>query len=929
MSTPVSSGYFVELGEYNLILAKANLGQRPRAVEDLREVWLGDAPGVEAALKEIKGDGKAPAIALFRLKGRAIAAPDSATAKRLASGAGADEFLREILGADKLPANFAVVSQKDGRSPESSAGLLDAVPTTATEEALGKISGWSFDLQRCGSATLALTGALSAAAKAGNTTVLLVDVSESASYLIGIGANGVTGFVAIPVGFDALAEATQNALGLKFRGSAARLMFNESYDFSEAGAKIIEPLANAIRSNLPNVGAAPSAMVVGGVLARQTWLTQALSSAVGLKSLTVDSKAFSSAQGLTLDPKIPTDLAPTWLGVLGSISAYDPAKPGAANAWNPVFSNTPVATVVVPAVVVEPPPAVILPLTPKPEPAKPAPVAPPPAIIKEPTPAPAPAPKPEPAKAAAPVVTPPAKPAPAKTEPAKPAVVITPPPKPVEPPKPAPAKTPPPPAKPVEPAKPVAKETPKPATPAPAAAAAKAPPKTEPAKSAAPAQKPTLSPAPAPVTPKPPTTAPFPQKKSPLPVIIGVVVLLLIIVAGGFFYMQNKKEEAAQLVREEALKKRAAEESAARREAEEKTKQEAEARKREETESAARAVAAEKARVESEARARQATTEELLNARGSFEVNTDPVGATVTVGERAPKSSPVSLKDLRLGRYAVTISMAGFDTETRDVDIKANEITDLGTIHLHRQVGTVAITSDPAGLSYELKPAGALFVNPADVRKGSTPANLNDVPVGNYTITISKPNWPNYTSNLAVERNGSVRVNGTFQGGTIVVNSTPTGAAVMRDGNQIGTTPMTLNDVIPGDVSYTLQLRGLENASVSGHVDAGKTLTLSGTLLDADRVMKLSELDERPVPLQQVEPDLTSSMRSEGGSATIEFVVGADGIPTDLHVLNASNAAFGKACLTAAAKWRFRPGVVRGRQVRTHISLPFRMAPES
>ncbi|HEY9154991.1 MAG TPA: TonB family protein, partial [Opitutaceae bacterium] len=222
-----------------------------------------------------------------------------------------------------------------------------------------------------------------------------------------------------------------------------------------------------------------------------------------------------------------------------------------------------------------------------------------------------------------------------------------------------------------------------------------------------------------------------------------------------------------------------------------------------------------------------------------------------------------------------------------------------------------------------------LFVNPADVRKGTTPANLNDVPAGNYTITISKPNWPNYTTNVSVERNGSAKVNGTFQGGTIVVNSTPSGAAVMRDGNQIGTTPLTLNDVIPGDVSYTLQLRGLENATVSGHVDAGKTLTLNGTLLDADRVMKISELDERPVPLQQVEPELTSSMRAEGGSATIEFVVGVDGIPTDLRVVNASNPAFGKACMAAAAKWRFRPGVVRGRQVRTHISLPFRMSPES
>lgn len=919
MSATDSNGYFVELGEYSLILAKANLSQRPRAVEELREVWLGDNAGVDSALKELKPEGeKSKAVALFRLKNRALLGADAALAKKVASAAGVEDHLKEALGSDGYPANWAWVSQKDGRAPDAnSPWLLDATATTSTDEGVNKITAWSFDLLRCESASLALIGSVSSAAKTAQVSgpVLLCDVSETRSFLIAVGAQGVTGTATIPVGFDAMAEATQGALGLKFRGSAARLMFNESYDFTDSAAKIVEPLAVAVRTALPTLGAtAPSQLVCSGVLARQTWLLQALATALNLKLFTVDQGAWATAQGLALGPKVGTSVAPAWLGVLGAVAAYDPRNPSAALPWNPILTNTPVAAApIIPAIIQEPAPAPAPAPAPKPAPAViAAPVAP-----KAVEAAPIPAIKPEPPKPATP--TP-------KTEAAKPAVVITPPPKPVEPPKPA-AKTPPPPAKPVEP-KPVAKPDAKPAAPSPAAKPSPA--KPEPAKPApAPVAKPTLAPAPAPAVAKVATAAPFQQKKSPMGMIVVAIVVIAALGGGGYFYMQGQKEKEEKARLQHEYEQRTAQEAAARRAAEEKAAQEAAARKKAEEEAAQRAALAEKARIEAEERARQTAAEQAVNARGSLILNTNPPGATVAVGELAPRPSPIHLKDLRLGKYTVTITLAGYDTEQRDIDIKANEVTDLGSIPLHRQTGSVELTSDPAGLDYELKPAGALFVNPADVHKGQTPATLNDIPAGSYQLTILRPNWPSYTTTLTVERGNAAKAKGTFVGGTLVINSTPAGATVMRDQTQIGTTPLTLTDLQPGDVTFTLTQRGLEPATVSGKIEAGKTVTLSGTLLDADRVMRPSELDERPVPVTMVEPELSPGMRAEGGSASIEFVISKDGTPTEMKVLNASNPAFGRACLTAIAKWKFRPGVVRGKPVRTRMTVPFKMPGES
>lgn len=927
MSAHDSNGYFVELGEYSLILAKANLGLRPRAVEDLREVWLGDNAAVEAVLKEIKAEGeKGKAVALLRLKSRTLFSADTALGKKVNSSAAVEAYLKDSLASDAFPANWAWANQKDGRPPENGAPwLLDATATAGTDEALGKITGWSFELLRCQSASLALVGALTTAARASQISgpILLCEVSETRSFLLAVSSQGVTGFTTIPVGFDNLAEATQSALGLKFRGSAARLMFNESYDFSEAAAKIAEPLAAGIRSALPSLGAvAPNCFVCSGILARQTWLFDALSAALSLKPLGLDVGTWATSQGLALSTKVGNEVASSWLGVLGAVAAFDLRNPGAALPWNPILSNTPVAPApVVPAILQEPaappskPSAVV---APAPKAADPAPTI--PATIP----------------AAAASKAEPAKPAPAQgkaveatASSAKPGVVVTPPPKPVEPPKPVvPApKTPPPPAKPVEP-----KAATKPESKAAAASVAKpSPTKAEPAKSTPSAvSKPTLAPAPAPVTSKGGTPAPFNRKKSQMPMIISIIVAVLVLGGGiGWYVNKTQKDKAAQEQRMREQEERTAAESAARRAAEEKARQEADARKRAEEEAAQRQVLAEQARLETEEKARQAAALQVMNARGRLLLNTDPAGATVAVGELTPRPSPVDMKDLRLGRYNVTISLPGYETESRDIDIKANEVSDLGTVALRRQLGSVDVTSEPTGLEYEIKPAGALFVNPADVRKGQTPALIADVPAGSYQVSVARPGWPTYTTTVTVERNSAVRARATFAGGTIVINSTPSGAAVMQDQVQVGVTPLTLTDLQPGEVSYTLTSRGLDPVTVSGQVESGKTITLAGTLLDSDRVMRPSELDERPVPVTLVEPELTPALRAEGGSATIEFVVGKDGTPAEMKVLNASNPAFGRACLTATAKWKFRPGVVRGKPVRTRMTAPFRMNPES
>jgi TonB family protein len=919
MSATDSTGYFIELGENNLIIARTNLGQRPRAVDELREVWLGDAAAVDGLLAEIKPAGSTgKAVALLRLKPRSSFYSNQAQAQKVKSPAAVEDFLKESLAAENLPANWAWADVKEGRVPENGAPwLIDASPVAGTEEALAKIKGWSFDLLRCESAPISLAGALAAAARTAATgvPVLFCDVAEARSHLYLITAQGIGGHTTAAAGFDALAGSTQEALGLKFRGSAARLLFNETYDFADSAAKIVEPLVAAIKQSLPSLGAiAPASLVCSGVLAKQSWITQALATALGLKPFAPDTAAWASAQGLAFSGNVKADaVAPSWLGVLGAAAAYDLRNPGAVAPWHSALSGTAVAAPpFVPAIAAETAPA-----------PKPAVVITPPAKPAEPAKPAAPAAKPaDPAAKPAVVITPPAKPA----EPAK---AVTPPAAPVKPAQPAT-----PPAKPVDPKtqakpaenKPVPPAAAKPGTTPPAKGPAK-PEAAKPSPAPAPASKP--APAPAPAAARPATPAPFPKKKNNTPMIIGIAAVIIIGLV-AFFFVSNSNKSKAEEARLAEVERRAAEESAARRRAEEQAKANEERLKREAEEARQKAIAdAEAIRLQSEQNLKS-TTERLINARGGFSINTDPAGASIAISDRAPRTSPVTWNDLRLGRYDITISLAGYDNEQRTVEIKENEVTDLGVIKLKRQVGSVEVNSDPAGLTYEIKPTGSLFVNAAEVRTGQTPAKIDDLPVGSYQVSISRANWPNYVSTINVERNGNARVQGSFAGGGVTITSTPSGATVLRDNQtQVGVTPLTINDLIPGTVNFTVTQRGMDPVSLTGKIEPGKTITLNATLLDSDRVMKLTELDERPVQITIVEPELTSAQQADGGSVLISLTVGKDGVPTDLKIDQASNPNLGRVCLTAAAKWRFKPGTIKGKPVRSRVSIPFKFQPQS
>ncbi len=213
----------------------------------------------------------------------------------------------------------------------------------------------------------------------------------------------------------------------------------------------------------------------------------------------------------------------------------------------------------------------------------------------------------------------------------------------------------------------------------------------------------------------------------------------------------------------------------------------------------------------------------LAAARGGLTVRTMPAGAEVRVGAIALEKSPLTLKDQRLGKYPVRIRLDGYDDWSGEVEVKENEFAELA-VTLVRSTGTLALTSEPAGLEVEVvgravpgQPA------PAPRQTARTPAEIK-LPTGNYDITFRRSGWGDQTRSVEIARSQSALVSAEFIAGSIELTSIPSGAEVWRDGRRVGTTPYTVAEAVTGAYTFELRLKGYQNASTSGSVEPRRVL---------------------------------------------------------------------------------------------------------
>ena len=216
----------------------------------------------------------------------------------------------------------------------------------------------------------------------------------------------------------------------------------------------------------------------------------------------------------------------------------------------------------------------------------------------------------------------------------------------------------------------------------------------------------------------------------------------------------------------------------------------------------------------------------LANAKGGLIVRTDPAGADVRIGDFGLQKGPlVTLKEVKVGNYPVTVTAPGYEDFHADAQVKENDFAELGAT-LVRSTGVLQIESAPPGLAYALLGRTSERLE----RSGRTPARLTDLPTGRYRVTVQKEGWPQPVVETAVvDRQKTTLVSAEFAAGTLLVTSDPSGAAVLQNGTEVGRTPWRTESV-PGAYAFEVRLKDYMPASVNGTLTAKDELRLNAVL---------------------------------------------------------------------------------------------------
>ena len=193
--------------------------------------------------------------------------------------------------------------------------------------------------------------------------------------------------------------------------------------------------------------------------------------------------------------------------------------------------------------------------------------------------------------------------------------------------------------------------------------------------------------------------------------------------------------------------------------------------------------------------------ETLALDSGTVELTTDPPGATVTVNGVERGVTPATLSHIPKGLASVTVRLAGYREETRELRVTPGD----------RQTLALTLKAMPARLNVVSSPEQArVFLDNA--YQGKTPVTISSVAPGAHELRVELTGHAPVTRTITLA-NGS---EGTEEFkmasvlGRLEVSTRPAGAKILVDGKAVGSTKAQ------GDAPRS-QILALENIAAGEH----------------------------------------------------------------------------------------------------------------
>ncbi|WP_083773157.1 PEGA domain-containing protein [Methanolacinia petrolearia] len=224
--------------------------------------------------------------------------------------------------------------------------------------------------------------------------------------------------------------------------------------------------------------------------------------------------------------------------------------------------------------------------------------------------------------------------------------------------------------------------------------------------------------------------------------------------------------------------------------------------------------------------------------KGSLDVSSNPSGADVYLNDEFIGNTPLTVNALYPGIYYVRLEMTGYESWEKIFDIKEGETTYI-SYNLDASVGEA--------YSINTEPDGAEIYFDGEF-KGYSDKVLNNLPTGQHEITLVLDGYQDYRRIVYIQEGMSQSLTHVFEPmpttGTVVVESVPSNADVYMNGEYMGRSMLTLEEVEPGTYNITVKKTGYEDWEGVVVVEAGKISDVSAELTAAKAPVTINTVPE-------------------------------------------------------------------------------------
>jgi hypothetical protein len=333
-----TKGFFVELNDHAIMIARASASVAPFTIEEMRECPANDPAALEAILTQLQPK-KGPSGYIPSTVGvfppRRLVRRHTLELKRIKEQGYIAEICSQQFRIEQDKYSIAILNSTDGSEFDSAKiGQKDVMfcglPAEDADSIQTSLLQSRIYPERLELGSVATLGGVVDCLAHGKskTPVLVLEIGADTTHSFIVTANGIEASRPIPQGLDAMVPIVQKELGLKDEESARKLFYSNTFDFTGMGPLLIKKLLKELQSSI-GFYEVQTGQSVGQVLTTQLspklqWLDAAIAGALGISSLKLDPVSWLQANQITIpEALIKTAQDIRWFGVLALMPQHN------------------------------------------------------------------------------------------------------------------------------------------------------------------------------------------------------------------------------------------------------------------------------------------------------------------------------------------------------------------------------------------------------------------------------------------------------------------------------------------------------------------------------------------------------------------------------------------------------------------------------